>query len=328
VKPALYIGGLLGLLLLVGVVLRADLGGIVHAVAAAGWPIFWVIPYRLLFFVLYALGWALLLRPYNPRRQLSLGFLTWAATVREGIDRLLPVASVGGAVAGVRFLRWRGVDLGAATASVIVEVLLTLAALAAFTLIGLLLLLVDLRAAAAPLHRLAALVIAALALPLGLAAALRSGSVFARLEAAVSGLIGIGSLSVGAATLDREVRAILRRGAAVTLSGSLQLLAFLSGIAEVWLALRLFGHPLSLVKSTVMESLTQAARHVAFLVPGALGVQEVSLVFLGNLFGVTPELALGVSLIKRMREIAWGIPALISWQWQEGRRLAAPGASS
>jgi putative membrane protein len=326
VKPALYIGGLLGLVLLVAVVVRADLGGIVHAVTAAGWPIFWLIPYRLLFFALYALGWALLLRPYDPRRQLSLGYLTWAATVREGIDRLLPAASVGGAVAGVRFLRWRGVDLSAATASVVVEVLLTLAALAGFTLSGLLLL-AGLRATGAPLHQLAALVIAALVLPIGLAVALRFGSVFARIEAAVSGLTGVRSLSLGAAALDRDVRAILRRSGALILSGSLQLLAFGSGVAEVWFALYLFGHPLSLVQSTVMESLTQAARHVAFLVPGALGVQEVSLVFLGNLFGVSAELALAVSLIKRMRELAWGIPALISWQWEEGRRLAAPRAS-
>jgi putative membrane protein len=326
VKPALYIGGLLGLVLLVGVVVHADLGGIVHAVTAAGWPISWLIPYRLLFFVLYALAWAVLLRPYDPRRQLSLAFLTWAATVREGIDRLLPVASVGGAVAGVRFLRWRGIDLSAATASVIVEVLLTLAALAAFILLGLLLLL-SLRATGAPLRQLLALVIAAVALPTGLAAALRYGSAFARIEAAVSGLIGIRSLAVAAGALDLEVRAILRRGGAVTVSGSLQLLAFLSGVAEVWFVLRLFGHPLGLVQSTVIESLTQAARHVAFLVPGALGVQELSLVFLGGLFGVNPELALGLSLAKRMRELAWGIPALISWQWEEGRRLATPGAS-
>jgi hypothetical protein len=26
-------------------------------------------------------------------------------------------------------------------------------------------------------------------------------------------------------------------------------------------------------------------------------------------------------MVKRMREVVWGIPFLLSWQWTEGRRL-------
>jgi uncharacterized membrane protein YbhN (UPF0104 family) len=107
----------------------------------------------------------------------------------------------------------------------------------------------------------------------------------------------------------------------VTLCAAAQLLALLSGSFEVWLALRLFGHPVDWRAATIMECLMQAVRHLAFMVPGGLGVQELTLIYTGQLLGVSAELALGVSLIKRMREVAWGVPALISWQWEEGRRL-------
>ena len=48
-----------------------------------------------------------------PQRRAGLGYLFWVTTVREGIDRLLPVASVGGGIAGVRLVGWRGIRHGA-----------------------------------------------------------------------------------------------------------------------------------------------------------------------------------------------------------------------
>lgn len=322
-KSALYAGGVLALLLLVTLLVRSDLAGIHRALALAGWPIFWLLPYRLIFFVLYALAWELLLRPYDPRHALGLPYLTWIATVREGIDRLLPVASVGGALVGVRLVGWRGVGTSAAGASTIVEVLLTLAALWVFTAIGLTLLAADGPEGAWTGH-VALMALAGLAVPAVLTFVLHYGSVFARLEAMIGRLVGVRALAVGAAALDAQVRATLRRTPQVLASGALQLLAMLSGVFEVWYALRLFGHPVDLRTATIMESLTQAARHVAFIVPGALGVQELSLMFLGHALGVGADLALTVSLVKRARELIWGIPALAFWQWQEGLRLHRP----
>jgi hypothetical protein len=37
----------------------------------------------------------------------------------------------------------------------------------------------------------------------------------------------------------------------------------------------------------------------------------------GGLFGIAPPVAIALSLIKRLREIAWGVPALVLWQWLE-----------
>jgi hypothetical protein len=44
------------------------------------------------------------------------------------------------------------------------------------------------------------------------------------------------------------------------------------------------------------------------------------MVLFGALLGVPADLALAVSLTKRVRELALGLPGLAAWQWVEGRR--------
>ena len=60
---------------------------------------------------------------------------------------------------------------------------------------------------------------------------------------------------------------------------------------------------------------------VAFAVPGAIGFQEAAYVLIGPLFGLPPEIALALSIAKRGRDIAVGIPALLAWQLFEARSI-------
>jgi uncharacterized membrane protein YbhN (UPF0104 family) len=150
---------------------------------------------------------------------------------------------------------------------------------------------------------------------------LRNGSVFTRIENYLRPLVGMTAMSEGAASLDRELRAALNRNRNLIVVTLLHLLALLSGSFEVWFALRLFGHPVSVADAVILESMCQALRTLAFLVPAGLGVQEAGLVIFGHLLGISSELALAVSLAKRMREVLCGLPALASWQWVEARRL-------
>lgn len=85
---------------------------------------------------------------------------------------------------------------------------------------------------------------------------------------------------------------------------------------------------MSVKSALILESLTQAVRHLAFVIPAGLGVQEASLVIFGYVLGVSSELALAVSMAKRMREVLCGLPSLLSWQWLEGRRLQSPMRTS
>jgi len=312
----------MGLALLVALMVHADLSAMLHTFMLAGWSLLWLVPYRVLFFLLFALGWLCLLRPYNPGNRAGILYSFWVATVREAIDRLLPVASVGGGVAAVRLMRWRGLDAAAVGATVIAEILLSLIASYLFAALGFILL-IDLGAQD---HEYGALLLglaASLPVPVFTALLLRYGSIFGRMQNWLRPLVGATDLSEGAASLDREVRATLSRLPAMSTAGVLQLAAMVSGSFEIWFALRLFGHPISAEAAAVLEGVNQAIRQVAFVIPAGIGVQEAGLVLFGHSLGINSELALAVSMAKRLREVLWGLASLISWQWLEGRRLHA-----
>jgi len=306
--------------LLITLFVRADYAAMLHIAGLAGWNLLWLVPYRGLYFLLYALGWLGLLRPYDPEQRARLGYVFWVTTVREAIDRLLPVATIGGGIVGVRLMRWRGVPVVSVSATVIVEILLTLVALYLFAVLGLLLLF-GFSPAGPQYRRLLPAVLLSLPIPVVTALLLRYGSVFEVLERLLRPIVGVSAVSEAAVALDQELRACLRRGASLFFAGSLQLVALITSSFEIWFVLRLLGHPIDFSAAVILESLTQAVRHLAFFVPAGLGVQEASLVVLGHALGVSSELALAVSLAKRIRELLCGLPPLASWQFLEARRL-------
>lgn len=323
IKLAAYIGGLAGLSVLIVLMVRSDFAAMWQTLRSAGWSLLWLPPYRMLFFLLYALGWRALLQPYDSQRKAGLGFLFWVTNVREGIDRLLPVASVGGGIAGVRLVGWRGIPAAGAAATVAAEIVLTMAALYVFTAVGLFLL-SDLGASHETYRHVLIALVLSLPMPVVTGLLLRYGSVFERLEGFLRPMVGESSLSVGATALDRELRACLSRGRTLVYAGTLQLLAFFSASFEIWFALRLFGHPVDATAAIMLESMTQATRHLAFVVPAGLGVQEAVFVLFGHVLGISGELALAVSMAKRLREVICGVPALVSWQLLEASRIRSP----
>jgi putative membrane protein len=123
------------------------------------------------------------------------------------------------------------------------------------------------------------------------------------------------------ARVDAAVREIF--GARARLSRALgwQIAGLVAGCSETWFALRWLGHPVGFSDALVLESLTQAARSVFFMVPSALGVQEAGLIGVGLLLGLGSDVALALSLAKRMREVLFGLPSLLAWQWTLGRKI-------
>ncbi len=300
--------------------IRADLGAMLRTLDLAGWSLLWLAPYRIGFFLLYAIGWRELLRSCDPDPRAGLGYVFWVTTVRDAIDRLLPVASIGGGVAAVRLMRWRGLATTPVVASVIVEILLTLVVVYLFTAVGLLLL-IHISGPSFEFRRLLLAFAVTVPVPAVIALLLRYGSVFKRLQRLLRPLVGSRLWSEGAASLDQELSESLRRGWVLLLVGALQLVAVISASFEVWFALQLFGHPVTVGSAVALESLTQATRYLAFVVPAGLGVQEAAFVLFGHLLGMSAAITLAVSMAKRLREVLCGLPSLISWQWAEGRRL-------
>jgi uncharacterized membrane protein YbhN (UPF0104 family) len=124
---------------------------------------------------------------------------------------------------------------------------------------------------------------------------------------------GFDRLRIELARLYRPERLV--RGAALHLAGW-----FATGVGT-WIALHLLGASVDMLHVLALEALLDALVAAAFVVPGAAGVQEAGYVGIGALFGVPADLALSVSLLRRGKDLVWGLPILAAWQWREVRRL-------
>jgi putative membrane protein len=227
------------------------------------------------------------------------------------------VANIGGEVVGVHLLIRQGVAVPEAAASVVVETLLGLGSQFIFAAIGLVCL-VQL-AGLAPLS-------SAIFLSLGLSLAvifafvilLKHGSAFHRVERAATGLLRAlrreGARFSGR-SLDAAIEYLLAAPQRLLAASLWQIVGLLVGCIETWLVLRWLGHPVSAGAAIALESLTQAARSIFFIIPSGLGIQEAGLIGLGRLIGIDAEVAISLSLAKRLRELLFGLPALGAWQW-------------
>jgi uncharacterized membrane protein YbhN (UPF0104 family) len=106
----------------------------------------------------------------------------------------------------------------------------------------------------------------------------------------------------------------------LTAAVALHLAAWVVATGEAALALLLLGHPLALTDIVAMEAFIMALRSAAIIVPAGLGVQEAAYVVIGGALGLPPDVALALSVLKRGRELLFGVPGLIAWQMIEGRR--------
>jgi putative membrane protein len=256
--------------------------------------------------------------PENGRRP-TVARLLALRWIRESIDGLLPVAHVGGEIAAARLLSTAGIALPVAGASIIADVTIETLTQAVFTLIGLAL--IFLLANPGDIAHWAVLGFAVALLFAGLAVfAQRWGGVrmFEKLLLAIAGRLGWNRLE-GVAGLDVALTRLYQVRSKLFLAGLHHLAAWSLGAGEVMIAAWALGYHLNLGQSYVIESLAQAVRSAAFFVPGAVGVQEGGFVVLAGLFGVPPDAALSISLTKRVRELALGLPGLAAWQWQELR---------
>jgi glycosyltransferase 2 family protein len=244
-------------------------------------------------------------------------------TVGEAVNVLLPVAAVGGDVVRARLLNLSGVAGRIAAASALVDLLLQAAAQALFALIGVALLMQVADGTELASWAARGVGIAVLALG-GFYAVQRFGG--ARLiERWFDALARRWPATArgSAIRLHESLQAIYADRPAVAAAFSLHELAWLLGALETWIALWLMGMPVNAPAALILESLSQALRAAAFPVPSGLGIQEGGFIALGGLFGIPPEAALALSFVKRVPDLAIGLPGLVAWYWLEFQRLPA-----
>jgi len=326
-RLTMRIAAALGLLLIVALVIRGGVRDIAALLENAGWTLLWLVPLHLLPLQLDALGWRELLRaaqtPGAARGPLR---LLWIASVREAVNRLLPVANIGGEIVGIRMTARHGAGVVPVTASIVVEVLLTLASQLLFAVLGLFCLLQVTHGGANTRDILIAIAVI-FAMVVTNYLLLRYGRVFERLLSRIESALDLPAhlreLAGQAAAVDGAIRGLCAQHAALLRAVAWQLASAIVGTLETWLALKLLGHPVGLLPALALESLTQVVRHFVFFVPAGLGVQEAGLVGGGLLLGLSPDAALALSAAKRMREIVYGVPVLLTWQWRHLLRGSA-----
>lgn len=310
---------LLGFGLMAGLFAVQDIGEIADAIGRAGWGIAAITLFHLVPVGLDAAGLgAVVPREHRPSYPRLFG-IQW---ITEAINQLLPVAQIGGEFIKTRLLVLGRVPAIQAGASVVVNLTLGIFTQGLFAIIGIVILVLQYgEGGGATVHAAigAGIILASVAL-FFMAQRIGLFSLVARFVKAVTRGREWLSLVGGAGELDAMVATLYRRRGAVLRSMVYQLVSWLIGTGEVMLALHFMGHDVSLVDAMMIEALGQAVRSAAFLVPASLGVQEGGYVLLGTIIGLSPETALALSLIKRVREIGLGLPGLIAWQIIEGRR--------
>ena len=288
------------------------------AVAAIGWGLALMLGVRLALIAGAGLAWWMLPPPGAGVGLWTCLRLRW---VRESINSLLPVAQMGGDIVGARLLAKSGVDGEAATASVIVDVFVQAGTQLLFTLLGLAALVALGGDPAIVRGVLAGLAVVAPALLAFFLVQMFGGFGWAqrRINAALASVAGLGKAGDG--QLDRAIRDIYRRRRALAACVLVHALVWLLGVAEIWIALHFMGHAVDWTAALVIESLAQAVRAAAFVVPGGLGVQEGGFIALCATFGLPPAAALALSLARRACEFLPGIAGLVAWHVEEGAGL-------
>jgi glycosyltransferase 2 family protein len=244
----------------------------------------------------------------------------WGRLVRDGGSEVLPLSPVGGCVLGARAVSLAGVPGSIAAASTIVDLTLEFLAKLAYTGLGLVLLVGLWPRSQMTIPLAFGLAAASVAAAGFVAAQQRSFGLLDRL----AGILGHGwaeRTAAGAAALHDALRRTYERKAGLCAGFFLHLACWIAGTLEAWIALRLAGAPLPFATVLVIESLLYAIRTLAFAIPNAVGVQEGAYVLIGVAFGLTPEMGLALSLLKRARDLTIGLPALGVWQIVEGGRL-------
>ena len=317
-----------GLLLFLALLVSQGLPAILSTLAAAGWGLLAVTAFHLIPLIIDALAIRVLYRQGQTRHVLRDAVLTrW---IGESANSLMPAGQLGGPVFMARHLAQRGMPMPQAAAVITVSTTLQTFAQILFALLGVLLL--GARAGGVSEHTLRTMALIAsgfLALQIVGFYYLQRRGFFSKLLRLVTRLAGSQKLSgliPQAQAIDAAVQETYGRSGAVAASFLASLIGWLVGAGEVYLILFYVGHPVSWVTALLLESLGQAVRGAAFAVPGALGVQETGYVLLAPLAGLTPDVALALSLAKRVRELLLGLPGLLYLRLAGRSRGAATGA--
>jgi putative membrane protein len=316
------VSGLAGFAVLAWLLARAGIGDIFAVLSLVGLSIFWLGVYRIFPIGLDAFGWRQL---FAEEKRPAFADLIKARWIAESVNTLFPVAQVGGHILRARIIGKKSGTGNEAGATVMVDFTIGLSTQILFTILGLVLLLLQTKNHADTS-----------AIVIGIAVAMIViGGFFFSQKAGLFGFLArrtslllrknkSTALVDGARDLDQKITEIYGRKNKLLLCLFWRLAAWIAKSGENWLFFFFLGVPMTLREAVILESMCTAFRSAAFFVPGGLGVQDGSLLVIGSLLGLGPDNIMALALGKRFRELIVGLPGLFRWFILEGRYHKRP----
>ena len=317
-KHLSYVLALVGVLIGVVLVAYFGLGNVITAVSKIGWPQFaLIVGWQLVLFIILGVGWDVIMPVREGRR---FWVPIWGRMVRDAAANCLPFSQVGGFIFGARAVTLQGIEWHTATASTVVDVTAEFLAQIVFSCIGLAILL-----ARVPGSNITGAVEAGIGLAVVACFAFiwlqrGVGTIFVRLGTRIAGN-RFQDAKERVDVVQAELSLIYGHTGRLAVGVFIHLVGWVCTGVAGWIGFHALGVPLDFDDAMAIEALLSAAAAIAFLVPVNAGVQEAGYAGLGAVFGVPPEVSLGVSLVRRGRDLVVGVPILLLWQFIEMRHL-------
>lgn len=316
-------GLFVGLAVLTALIIWQGADILVDTLNYAGPSVWWLPVFYLVPLGCALLSWQWL---FAPDKRPTISFLIYATWINFSINWLLPVGQVGGEIARIRMMVKRQFQTSVAIATVIGDQTLQVVTQAIYALLGFLLFVYVQLGQGETNGRLMAFVFLGFVL-FGIAGGglywLQHAGLFNMLLRVARKFPRFNPntpVEEQASRMDDVLKSMYKRGDRLIVATFWRFAFRITAAGETWLAFQCLGHPISWMDALILESMGQAIRSAAFIIPGGIGAQEGGFVVIGTALGIPAELALASSLCKRLRELCLGVPGLLVWQIREGKR--------
>ncbi len=320
----------LGFLLLAGLIYQVGDAAMLHQLAALGWwlPVV-MLPYGV-FCIADVLAWRCLFPTGTVLPTVRRLYAIRLAG--ETVNDFTPTATLGGEPMKAYMLRDVGVRMTSAVASIVLARTAVTAGQVLFIVAGFALLVLH-------AHREVAWVIG-LAVLIGAAVLFIGAMVRWQRRGLMSGIVRwtqrfVGARFVGpmwaarSRAVDQEVASVYEnRRRDFALSVFLHFVSWALGTVELMIFIWLIGSKARWIDLTIIEALNQPVKVVGILIPGGIGAQEAGGVGAFALLGLDPAVGLTVMLLRRAREVFYGLVGLGVLRWLPRPAATVPAGGS
>ncbi len=314
-----------GLVLLAVLIRELGAGTVLDNLRLVGWGIVPIVAQEALAYTANTVGWLWAFAP--PRPRISFARLFGARLAGDAINYVTPTATIGG-----EFVRTRLLNGLAPTTSVVASVAVaklaqTLAQIG-FVIVGLVIVLEDTPLPAGVRHGLLAGLALFTLLTLVLLVLQRRG-MFApvvRFAQRVGLQPHAPELLRRLEHLDAEIaRFHTSASRALLMSVGGFFVGWMVGVLEIYLILWFLGVEVSVHRALTIEVMSVAIDGMLFFVPGKVGTQEGGKVLIFTALGLDPAKGLALGILRRIRELTWaGIGLLVLSRLQRTRPDPSP----